>query len=553
METWTYRLRSLTTLETPPGERNVSRRQRSHHAFGHATGRVKGAALAAVLATLAGTQPSRAAPDAAADPVARGAYLVTAGDCAACHTAPGGQRFAGGRPLPTPYGTIFTPNITPDRDTGIGTWTDADFYHALHDGIGKNGEYLYPAFPFPSFTHVTKEDVAAIHAYLMTQPAVHAPRKPNQLEFPYDVRTALAGWRILYFRPGTFTPDPHLSAAENRGAYLVEGLGHCGACHTPRNMLGATEPTKTLSGAQVQGWFAPNITSNVTYGIGGWTDDQLVTFLREGHAPGKGVVLGPMEEVVRDSLSHLDDGDLHAIAAYLKSTPPKGPETVSLPSDFAGADKPGASAYLNHCAFCHGVNGAGVKGQIPALAGNGAIGAAGPEDVIRTVLGGHPATGSYGPMPAVGADLSDADIAAAINFARTAWQNPAPPNASAGEVAKLRAGTAAPLTGDHPTCPQTAPQDVATAVADSGVPARLRDIAPDHFEQEAADIAAQARQAAPKAGQADLVNALTDVYCHVLLDRADRPLAQRRLSLQWFGQIIYGRIANADGMSIGLK
>ena len=208
----------------------------------------------------------------------RGEYLARAGDCIDCHTAPDGKLLAGGRSISTPFGSMVTPNITPDKETGIGAWNADEFYRALHDGIGRNGEYLYPVFPFVSYTKVSREDVDAIRAYLMSVPAVHAKRNTDTLEFPFNVRSSLAVWRELYFKAGVFQPDPHRSAALNRGAYLVEGLGHCGECHTPRNSMGAAKDQATLQGGAVQGWYAPNITADVRQGIGAWSDAQLKTF-----------------------------------------------------------------------------------------------------------------------------------------------------------------------------------------------------------------------------------------------------------------------------------
>lgn len=235
--------------------------------------------------------------------------------------SPRGKAFAGGLSIPTPFGTIVTPNITPDRATGIGAWTDQQFYHALHDGIGAHGENLYPAFPYPWFTRVTRPDVMAIKAYLFSLPPVHAPKQPNDLIFPFNLRIGLAAWNWRYFHPGTFKPDPNVSAQINRGAYLVEGLGHCGACHTPKNIAQAPKAGQSFGGGEIQGWYAPNISADVREGVGGWTDAQLVTLLKTGAVPGKGIVRGPMLQTVHDSLSQLTDSDLEAMAAYLKSTP----------------------------------------------------------------------------------------------------------------------------------------------------------------------------------------------------------------------------------------
>jgi len=228
------------------------------------------------------------ASDAQSDLVKRGEYLARAGDCFSCHTKQGGTPLAGGRQVQTPFGSISSPNITPDRDTGIGNWSDDDFYRVLHDGIDRQGRYVYPVMPFDYYTNVTRDDALAIKAFLFSQPPVNAPRPPSHLEFPFNIRTSLAGWRALFFTPGDFKADPSQPAAVQRGAYLVEGLGHCGACHTPRNELGGSKPGDALGGGELQGqgWFAPNITSDVRQGIGGWSDQQLVAYLKTGVAQG---------------------------------------------------------------------------------------------------------------------------------------------------------------------------------------------------------------------------------------------------------------------------
>ena len=286
---------------------------------------------------LGSVAPAFAADDNA-DLVKKGEYLVTAGDCVACHTAPGGEKFAGNYFLPTPVGKIPTPNLTPDKETGIGNWTDDQFYRAIHEGIGNKGEYLYPALPFPWFTKVTREDAMAIKAYLFSLKPVHNPRKPLEIGFPFDIRTGLLTWRLLFFKEGTFEPDPKATPAVNRGAYLVEGLGHCGACHNRDNMMGASVWSGKLQGGKISGWYAPNITSDGRDGVGRWPEDDIVKFLKTGERHNaKTVALGPMHEVIYDSTSHMSDEDLHAIASYLKATAAK--QTISDSS--SSKDEPG--------------------------------------------------------------------------------------------------------------------------------------------------------------------------------------------------------------------
>jgi mono/diheme cytochrome c family protein len=372
--------------------------------------------------------------DAAADGVQRGEYLARAGDCVACHTAPGGQAYAGGLVIETPFGGIASPNITPDKATGIGGWSDDEFYRAMHDGLGRKGEFLYPAFPFTSFTKVTKEDALAIKAYLFSLAPVSAPRQPNTLRFPFNIRQSLLVWRELFFRPGTFEPNAAASSQVNRGAYLVEGLAHCGECHTPRNVLGGAETSQKLAGAEIAGWVAPNVSSDVRQGIGDWTNDQLVSFLKTGAAP-QGVVFGPMADVVHDSLRYLTDEDIRAMVAYLRTTPTRS-EPAAPATDQSKLE--GATLYLNNCAQCHQALGVGMPGSIPSLSGNAAVAAPAPNDVIMAILGGLPGSGNYGAMPSFAAALDDREVAELTNYVRTAWANHATANATPALVASLR-------------------------------------------------------------------------------------------------------------------
>jgi mono/diheme cytochrome c family protein len=307
---------------------------------------------------------------AADDPglVSRGEYLARAGDCMACHTATGGPFFAGGDALNSPFGAIYAPNITPDKATGIGNWSEDDFYRALHEGKGWHGEYLYPAFPYPWFTKVTREDVKAIKAYLDTVKPVDQKSRQDKLIFPFDIRLGVAGWDAAFLKAGEFKPDPAKSKEWNRGAYLVEGLGHCGDCHTPKGPAQEPIDSKAFSGGSLDKWYAPNITSDKAQGIGGWSDEDLVKYLKTGSAPGRGTAAGPMAQTIRDSLSYLTDEDLHAVVVYLKATPPIAADETRT----AGAGGPHASGeavYLTHCAYCHQADGKGRPGAVPALDG----------------------------------------------------------------------------------------------------------------------------------------------------------------------------------------
>ena len=478
--------------------------------------------------------------DGASDLVKRGEYLTTAGDCVACHTSPGGEKFAGGLYMPTPVGKISTPNITPDKDTGIGTWSDDQFYNALHKGVDNKGAYLYPVFPFPWFTKVTREDALAIKAYLFSLKPVHAPRKKIEIGFPFDIRSGLLTWRLLFFKEGTFQPAPKATAQVNRGAYLVEGLGHCGECHNKENLFGASEWSGKLEGGKISGWYAPNITSDGRDGVGRWKEDDIVTFLKTGARPNaKTVALGPMHEVIYDSTSHMSDQDLHAIAAYLKSTAAK--QTVSNADSSKGVTVAHAdgSAYLSHCASCHQQNGEGIKGAIPSLAGNGAVTAKGPEDVIRVVLGGLEASNGLAPMPAYGARMSDQEIADAVNYVRSSWGNHAPADVGAGAVASLRkeAQTMLAMNRPQPCAPYT-DATLEKALQAASVTPKLQKMDISNMLPTIDDILPAIKKSAASANADSITNALIAAYCPI----ANKlPEAKQSVAMGDFAVLTYGQ------------
>jgi mono/diheme cytochrome c family protein len=484
-----------------------------------------------------------ASADPQSDLVARGKYLTDAGDCIACHQAPGGKPFAGGLRMSTPFGTLQTPNITPDKDTGIGKWTDAQFYQALHEGIAPRGKYLYPVFPFPWFTRVTHDDVMAIRAYLATVPAVHEYQNVNQLSFPFNIRASLIGWRQLFFTAKTFQPDPNKSAKLNRGAYLVEGLGHCAECHTPHDPLGAIDQAKAFEGAKIDDWYAPNISSDMSQGIGSWSEDALVEYFKTGVAPDKSIAAGPMAETIHDSLSKLTDADLHAIAAYLKQLPAKPTYTPAvLQASAPNAEPIGRGAYLNYCSSCHREDGKGVEGAIPPLDGNGVVVAGGPQDIIKTVLGGMIAHGAYALMPAVGAALSDQQIADVTNYIRGAWSNHAPANAGPGMVGTLRPDTVTMLNGGP--CGDLRPE-----LADAGLTKMLSGLNEANMPERMPEIVTAARHAVPNDTRADLVNQLTAAYCPLLKADATVPAALKPQHLGSFAGLVYSQLAEPGGLA----
>jgi mono/diheme cytochrome c family protein len=390
-----------------------------------------------------GTPVASAAPASAE----RGAYLVRVGNCMACHTDRGGAAWAGGRAIDTPFGIVHSSNLTPDRSTGIGAWSADDFWRALHRGRSRDGRLLYPAFPYPNYTEVTRADADAMYAYLRTVPAVRRENTPHGLRWPYSTQAALAVWRALYFRPGEYQRDPEQSAEWNRGAYLVRGLGHCAACHTPRNALGASGEMMDLSGGLIpmQNWYAPSLTSEREAGVAHWSVRDIARLLRDG-VSARGTVLGPMAEVVLYSTQYLEDADALAMGVFLKSLPQSPPPE---PPEFLPADprvlERGQRLYEQHCANCHGARGEGIKGAYPPLAGNRSVTLPVTANLVQVVLGGGypPATAGnprpYG-MPPFVMVLKDAEVAAVLTYLRSSWGHNAPP-VSEFDVARQRGGS----------------------------------------------------------------------------------------------------------------
>lgn len=363
------------------------------------------------------------------DLVREGEYLARAGDCIACHTVPGRPPFSGGVVFKTPFGELVSPNITPDLDTGIGSWTGRDFYRALKLGVSPSGEFYYPVFPYEHYSLLTRYDVGALYAYFRSLHAVTNPIESNRLDFPFRIRGTLSVWRALYFRPQDFTPQSDQDEIWNRGYYLVEGLGHCQACHTPRNPLGARVNRLSYQGAKVENWFALNLTADRIRGIGDWSAQDLVTYLKTGRLQERSVALGPMREVIENSLSHLKDDDLMAIATYLKSFSTDDSSVVSTREQ---------SLYLKNCAGCHHPLGIGRENVSVALANNSVVKSHNPNNLINAILLGVPATAGLPPMPAFEKKLSDDEIAHIANYVRRAWGNGASPAVSARDVQNLR-------------------------------------------------------------------------------------------------------------------
>ena len=381
-------------------------------------------------------------PPVTPDIVARGAYLARAGNCMGCHTALGGAPYAGGRGVPTPFGTLYAPNLTPDPATGLGRWTAAEFWRALHNGRARDGRLLYPAFPYPNYTRVTRTDSDALYAYLRSLPPTVRTNTPNTLSFPFDQQAALAVWRALYFKPERHVDDPGRSVEWNRGAYLVEGLGHCNACHASRNALGAPSGPLDLAGGliPVQNWYAPALTSPAEAGVADWSRAHVVDLLRSGVSE-RGAVMGPMREVVGGSTQYLSPPDLQAMATYLQALPqtPAPPrDSVPVPSP----DTPGGKLYTQHCAACHGDRGEGAPGIYPALAGSRAVTMRVSANLVHMVLeGGFPPSTADNPrpygMPPFVTVLSDVEVGLLLTYVRASWGNQAGP-VSALDVTQFR-------------------------------------------------------------------------------------------------------------------
>ena len=380
----------------------------------------------------------RAQAEASKETIERGKALTDASDCGSCHTANPSKPFAGGKLINTAFGGIYSANLTPDRDTGLGAWSDEEFVRALRFGVGRDGSRYYPAFPYPHFTKLIRQDMLAIRAYLDTLAPVK--NTPPQLRWPFNYRVLMRGWNFVFFRPGIFEPDQSKSPEWNRGGYLVEGAAHCGACHTPKNFLGAEKRGQKFGGSPVDGWFAPRLDGADRSGLKSWSVDDIAEYLQSGRNT-KSHADGPMAEVVLNATSRMSDGDIRAIAVYLKDLPPGPPEpTVSSPSQAQLAD--GEKLYKGACITCHETDGSGAPRIYPPLPGNANLQSADPASALRVILDGAetittPRAPNKGSMPAYAKKMSDQEIADVTTYIRNAWGNVAPA-VTAEQVAKAR-------------------------------------------------------------------------------------------------------------------
>lgn len=396
-----------------------------------------------VLALLCCARTAAHAQDADWSDIQKGLYLTRAGDCAACHSVPGQPAFSGGYGLKTPFGTIYSANLTPDSATGLGSWDKDDFYRAMHEGISKDKGHLYPGFPYTHFTHVTRADSDAIFTYLKTLDPVRYRPPPPDLYWPLQWRALMRGWNLVNFEAKAFKPEPGKPPAFNRGKYLVEGLMHCGMCHSPKSILGAEEGGDSrFTGGMAEGWYAPSLRGGAHEGIGHWTKEDLVSFLKAGRN-GRSNAFGPMADVIQHSTRHMTDADLEAVATYVKGLPAEadraGAGTDDLPAD---TKKLGGLVYATQCSACHAPDGKGVPGMLPPLAASSFVQADNPHSVIKLILeGGQTVTTQKFPtphtMPAFSWKLTDKEVAAVATYVRNSFGNRAPA-VSADQVSDLR-------------------------------------------------------------------------------------------------------------------
>ena len=375
--------------------------------------------------------------------VAHGKSLVEASDCATCHTADPQRPFAGGKRIDTPFGAIYSPNLTPDRETGIGDWSDADFVRALRFGVAPDSSRYYPAFPYPYFTKFTRGDILAIRAYLSTLTPFRNEEPPPALRFPLNFRVVMRVWNYFFFKPGILEPDQQKDIDWNRGRYLVEGAGHCGACHTPKNMFGADRRGQAFAGGRVGDWFAPRLDGAARSGLKSWSVDDIVEYLQSGRNA-RSHADGLMAEVVVNSTSKISDGDARAIAVYLKSLPagPPEPQVILPPEDRM---KSGEAMYEHACVACHEKDGSSAPRLYPPLPGNALLQSADPTSTLRIILDGAqtvttPRAPNKGSMPAYAKQWTDQQIADVTNYIRNSWGNAAP-LVTADQVAQARKAT----------------------------------------------------------------------------------------------------------------
>ena len=468
-----------------------------------------------------------AAANGANDLVARGAYLSKVAHCTACHTAQGGAEFAGNLAMNSPFGVIYTSNITPDNATGIGTWSEKDFEGALRRGVSKKGEYLYPAMPYIEFTKISDEDIHALYTYFRSVKPVEQVTKKNEMKFPFNVRLGIAGWQAMFFKQGRYVADGSQSPAWNRGAYLSQGLGHCEACHTPTNIAMAPKKGQALQGNVVDHWFAPDISGGRYSGIKDWNEQQLVTYLKVGHNDKNDAAVGPMQETINLGTSYLTDSDLSAIAVYLKNQPNGTADTRPRMQVVSTGEKAaGKQLFAENCVSCHGADGKGAAGVAPSLVGAASTSGKQPETAIRAVLQGFQPTNQWGVMPSFAQVLTASEVSDVVNYVRTAWGNAGGGRVDSSVVNHLArySEIGAPGVESALVCPSAT-----TASLDATTLAKVKALADNAQPQVATnELVRDYRSRHPKVGSTEIVTTISGAYCRDVMAMNKGSLAERQ-------------------------
>ena len=460
--------------------------------------------------------------------VARGKYLADVAHCTACHTADNGPAFGGSRPMGTPFGTLYTSNITSDPVNGIGKWSEKDFEGALRRGVKKDGSYIYPAMPYIEFTKITDDDIHALYAYFRTIAPVAQPVHKNEMKFPFNVRLGIAGWQGMFFRQGRYVPDRSQSAEWNRGAYLVQSLGHCEACHSPTNLAMAPKKGQALQGNVVDHWFAPDISGGQFSSIKNWNEQQIVTLLRTGHNDKNQAVVGPMQETVDLGTSKLSDIDLQGIAVYLKNQPtqtadklPRKGETLT-----AGEIAHGKALFMENCQSCHGPNGQGLAGIAPSLVGAASTNGKQPETALRALLQGFEPSGQWGVMPSFSAVFTPEELADVTNYIRHSWGNAGSGTVTSSQVTRLAkySDLADPTVESALVCP-SAP----TTALDQTTIDQVKQLGDASQLQAQTNTLVQGyRSRHPKIGNTEIITAISGAYCRTVMATSKGTLAQKQ-------------------------
>ena len=496
--------------------------------FRHAGPLLGSITLALSVGAAYGAAAPSTRPKSEADVVARGEYLSKAAHCNACHSREGGAAFAGNLPLNSPFGVMYSSNITPDRETGIGNWTEKDFEGALRRGVGKDGEYLYPAMPYVQFTKISDEDIHALWAYFRTVKPVNEATKKNEMKFPFNIRLGIAGWQAMFLKQGRYVEDTSQSPQWNRGAYLVQGLGHCEACHSPTNIAMAPKKGQALQGNVVDHWFAPDISGGQYSGIKDWSEDQLTEFLKTGHNDKNQAAVGPMQQTIDLGTSQLADADLRAIATYLKNqvagTADTRPKTKRPVTEAERAS--GKQIFAENCQSCHRADGRGAPGIAPSLVGASSVAGKQPDTAVRAVLQGFEPYGEWGVMPSFAQVLTADQVSDVVNYVRTSWGNRGAGRVDASAVNHL--ARYADLDDRKVESAVVCPSAPASTL-DDALLKNVKALADDPQPQGAtARLVQEYRARNPKATTTQIVTGLSGAYCRSVMATAKGTLAERQ-------------------------